>query len=65
MNRHSNKTEVFERSRSKSSPLDETRSKLAKTRSSLAGISTRVASFDGDLLIGNFLTGFTLTGQIN
>jgi len=30
----------------------------------LAGVSTGVASFDGDLLIGIFWTGFALTGHL-
>jgi len=50
--------EVFERSRSKSSPLEKTRSKLAdpvELSWGLAGGSTGVASFDGDLLIAIFL----------
>jgi len=57
--------EVFERSRSKSSPLEKPRSKLSKPVElswGLAGVSTGVASFDGDLLIGIFQTGFTLNG---
>ena len=54
------KVEAFEPSRSKSSPLEKTRSKLAK--SSLTGGSTGVASFDRDLLIGFGLTRFTVSG---
>ena len=58
----------FERSQSKSSPLEKIRSKLANSVElswGLAGVTTRVASFDGDLLIGIFWTGFTLTGLFN
>jgi len=47
--------EVFERSRSNSSPLEKTRSILANPVElswGLAGISTGVARFDRDLLIG-------------
>jgi len=50
--------EVFERSRSKSSPLEQTRSKLANPveltgfRPGLAAISTGFARFNRDLLIG-------------
>jgi len=60
--------EVFERSRSKSSPLEQTRSKLANPveltgfDQGLAAISTGVAIFNRDLLIGIFWTGFTLSG---
>jgi len=57
---------VFERSLSKSSPLEKTRSKLANPVElswGLAGVSTGVASFDGDLRIGIVETGFTLNGQ--
>jgi len=56
--------EVFERSRSKRSPLDRTRSKLANPvelpgfEPVIAGASTGVASFNGDLLIGIFLSVF-------
>jgi len=49
--------EVFERPRSKSSPLEKPRSKLANPVElswGLAGVSTGVASFNGDLLIGIF-----------
>jgi len=49
--------EVFERSRSKSSPLEKPRSKLANPVElswGLAGGSTRVANFDRDLRIGIF-----------
>jgi len=47
--------EGFERSRSKSSPLEKTRSKLANPVElswGLAGVSTGVASSNGDSLIG-------------
>jgi len=56
--------EVFERSKSKISPLEKTLSKLANPVElswGLAGVSTGVASFDWDLRIGIFETGFTLT----
>jgi len=49
--------EVLQRSRSKSSPLEKNRSKLANPVElswGLVGVSTGVASFDGDLLIGIF-----------
>ena len=50
--------EVFERSQSKSSPLEKTRSKLAnpvelnRFRPVIDGVLTGVASFNGDFLIG-------------
>ena len=54
------KVDIFERSRSKSSPLEKARSKLANPveltgfdRGKL-GVSTVVASFNEDLLIGIF-----------
>ena len=49
--------EVFERSRFKSSPLEKTRSTRANPVElswGSAGVSTGVASFDGDFLIGMF-----------
>ena len=60
--------EVFEPSRSKSLPLEKTRSKLANPVElswGLAAVLTGVASFDGDLLIGIFGTGFTLTELVS
>jgi len=57
----------FERSQSKKTPLEKPRSKLANPVElswGLAGVSTGVASVDGDLLIGIFWTGFTLTGLV-
>ena len=56
--------EGFERSRSKSSPLEKTRSRLANLVELSWGFD-RIASFDRDLLIGIFLTGFTLSGLYN
>jgi len=58
-------TLIFERSRSNSSPLEKTRSKLANPVElswDLAGVSTGVASFNRNLLIGFFWTGFALNG---
>ena len=59
--------EGFERSRSKSSPLEKSRSKLANPVElswGSAGVSTGVARFDGDLLINILLTVVTLTGHL-
>jgi len=48
--------------------LRKKRSKLAKPGRAYritAGVSTGVASFNGDLLIGIFFTGSTLAGQVS